>query len=388
MGYGFLLGKRKVFYNYEDEIDGNIYGVRIQNNFNPETSVTYIDDAEGSAPARGNNGNFNFGSWENRFPFNKIRPCLFKNGTVVGYLNPNDYSKFVDGTPSNNHLLTPGDTMIEIPKVYWKFEKEGTDILVRYSQTKIDDSYKALAHTKNGVEKDFIYIGAYEGSQGTSSQLRSVSKATVLNNQILADYRTFAENNGSGYGIFNFYQITLIQVLYMVMFKNRNSQVALGKGNVVSSTGLVPGGADTKGMYYGTTLEDNHQIKLFGIEDVYGNYEEYIDGIMTNSTRDILTATDNFNNSGTGYTVYTTSVSSNAYGYITRVDGRTETGFTPIIFGGSASSYYADQGEFYSNRYPKYGGARTDGEVGIFAMNLNKTATARNTTTASRLVYV
>jgi len=64
----------------------------------------YTDDVVGFTPARGNNGNFDWGSWEdiikNEF---KIRPCVLKNlgggnAEVNYYLDYNDYTKKADGS--------------------------------------------------------------------------------------------------------------------------------------------------------------------------------------------------------------------------------------------------------------------------------------------------
>ena len=75
-----------------------LYGVRIDTaNSNPSTALTYTDDAVGFTPASGNNGAFSYGSWADKFPFNAIKPCLYKNGAVNYYLNPNDYTKKIDG---------------------------------------------------------------------------------------------------------------------------------------------------------------------------------------------------------------------------------------------------------------------------------------------------
>src|SRR5690606_32143537 len=75
----------------------SIYGVRIdKNNSNPETRVTYIGDAVGFTPMRGNNGNFQWGSWKEVFERFEIRPCVLQNKQVNYYLDPNDFTKRVD----------------------------------------------------------------------------------------------------------------------------------------------------------------------------------------------------------------------------------------------------------------------------------------------------
>ena len=84
----------------------NIYGVKIDTtDSNPETSVTYTDDAVGFIPMRGNDGNFDWGSWELPFKSLGIRPCVFKDGAVNYYLDPNDFTKKIDGSMLILHLV-------------------------------------------------------------------------------------------------------------------------------------------------------------------------------------------------------------------------------------------------------------------------------------------
>ena len=127
--------------NFNDEIsqqvsatptEPKIYGVEInESNSNPETSVVYTDDAVGFIPARGNNGNFSWGSWEDIIKKEfKIRPCVLRNpqGTVNYYLDYNDFTKKSDGTTAN---LTgaDGDVMIEFgQELWWKFSRVGTKL--------------------------------------------------------------------------------------------------------------------------------------------------------------------------------------------------------------------------------------------------------------------
>ena len=139
------------------------YGVKIDlANSNPETSVTYTDDAVGFDKSYMDftNDTFVYGSWQDKFPFNQVRPCLFKDGAVVKYLNPDNYAKDVDG---NDVVITgaDGDVMIEIPKVYYRLHKDENYQYIQISDT-AQEGFCCLAHTYKGVEKDKVYIGAYQ----------------------------------------------------------------------------------------------------------------------------------------------------------------------------------------------------------------------------------
>jgi hypothetical protein len=62
------------------------FTVRIdETNSNPATSCVYMDDAIGMEKGSSN--------WDSMPIFNEIRPCVFKNGQVQYYLNPNNFNQ-------------------------------------------------------------------------------------------------------------------------------------------------------------------------------------------------------------------------------------------------------------------------------------------------------
>lgn len=363
--------------NYWNGKAGNlIYGVKINTtNSNPETALTYTDDAIGFTPATGNDGAFDAGSWGNIFPFNAIRPCLYKNGAVNYYLNPDNYAQKEDGvTASDIASGTDGDVMVEFPKIYWKFETIGTDLYVRFSDIKIDDTYKCLAHMRGITEKNYCYISAYLG-YSLSSKLRSLSGKTPTGSQTIGAFRTLAQANGTGYDQMAFFQLLMLQVLFTVMFKSRDSQTALGRGYVDgNAAAIATGGTDAKGMFYGETT-GKLQNKFCGIEDFWGNRYYWIDGMFSNATRNILIANQTFNNTGAGYTDYGIGAATNIEGYISAIQGETETGFMPKTVAGSLSTYYADYGGLYASCLPRFGGYGADADyAGAFGLDVDRSA--------------
>lgn len=340
-----------------------VYGIKIDTtNSNPETALVYTDDAVGFTPAQGNNGSFLYGSWEDKFPFNQIKPCLYLNGAVNYYLDPNDYTKKADGvTESDITSGADGDVMVEFPKIWWKFETAGTDLYVKYSDTQFDADYKCLAHTKGVIEKDFVYISAYLGHT-LSSKLRSLSGKTPTESKTIGAFRTETQANGAEFEQMAYYQLLMTQVLYLVMFKSRDSQTALGRGFVDGNTAAIAtGGANLKGMFYGETT-GKQQLKFCGIEDWYGNLRYWIDGFFSNASRNMLIGTENFNDTGSGYTNYGQGATTDIGGYISAIQGGTETGFVVKASVGSSTTHYADSGSLYASRLPYFGGSWTDAD--------------------------
>ena len=350
MGKSFLMNHRKT-------VGGVIYGVKIDaTNSNPLTALTYTDMAVGFTPALGNNGTFNAGSWADRFPFNAIKPCLYKAGVVNYYLNPNNYAQKIDGfTASDITSGADGDVMVEFPKIWWKFETVGTDLYIRYSNAQVDATYKCLAHLRGTTEKDKCYISAYMG-YSLSSKLRSLSGKTPTVSQTIGAFRTLAKANGTNYDQMAYYPLLMLQVLYTVMFKNRDSQTALGRGYIDgNASSIATGGANAKGMFYGETT-GKLQNKFCGIEDFYGNLRYWIDGFFSGTSRNILIANQTFNDTGSGYVDYGVGAVADIGGYIDTIQGGTETGFVIKTVAGSTTTYYADYGYLYASCLPYFGG--------------------------------
>ena len=97
----------------------------------------------------------------------QYKGCLVKNGKVNYYLNPNDWSKKADGTPS---VLdgTDGDVMVHIPKFYGKSGSNGNKRWVRISTVKVDASW---------VEIPEMFISAYRNTiytDGDTTKIASV----------------------------------------------------------------------------------------------------------------------------------------------------------------------------------------------------------------------
>ena len=105
----------------------------------------------------------------------QYKGCLVKNGKVNYYLNPNDWSKKADGTPS---VLdgTDGDVMVHIPKFYGKSGSNGNKRWVRISTTKIDSSW---------VEIPEMFVSAYGITTYTDADKTKI--ASVVNTT--ANYR-------------------------------------------------------------------------------------------------------------------------------------------------------------------------------------------------------
>ena len=366
-----------------------VYGVRIDTtDSNPETACEYTDNAVGMLAAHGNNGAFNGGDWLTRYPFNSIRPCLFKNGAVVGYLNPDNFAQFENGTDADIESGDAGDVMIEIPKFYYKIGRNGNYVEVKIANA-LMAGFTDYAFSYKGESKDKFYIGAYLGYKDSNNKLRSLTGKTVTGNITIGAARTAAQANGAGYEQLSFNKLTALQVLYVVMFKNLNSQAALGQGYTSASNFRDTGATDEKGMTYGTNTaaSADDTVKFLGIEDFYGNLYQWVDGYVSGNNI-VLVADGNFNDTGDGYESHARH-GSVSYSYIKDVEGDNILAFTPKTGGASTTTYYADYGHIGNSAYvPDFGGSYGNGaSAGAFRLGCNYWASDAYPRVGARLTF-
>lgn len=369
------------------------YGIKIDlTNSDPETSVTYTDDAVDFNKSYMDFGNdtFEYGSWADKFPFNQIKPCILKDGVVTTYLNPNNYAEDVDGNAIDITKTCDGDVMIEIPKIYYYLHNDENYQYIQISNHKVDDNYCCLAHTYKGAEKDKVYISAYHTYyDGTSS--RSVSGVYATGSVSLDTWRTRIHDKGFGYEPFYWNLLVLLQCLYVIQFKNLDSQTVLGFGWVSDNQNTPAcGGLNTKGLYYGTG--SNGQMKFMGIEDWYGVKNMLIDGAYINSRKlmiaDVTNPDMSFNGTGQGYIEVATGLTT-GYGWVRKILGENHTGFCPKTFVSTSSGYYSDNGNVNNDCVAGFGGSSLAGVnagacgIGFVSSSSASGAAARS----SRLAY-
>ena len=102
---------------------------------------------------------------------NSMKPCLLLDSGVVNYyLNPTDWTKKMDGTPSVRDG-SDGQVMIEVPTYYRN---------VVNSAAGVYDHYVSLFPIPGWQKVNKFYVGAYEGAVNrTELKLSSVINTTA-----------------------------------------------------------------------------------------------------------------------------------------------------------------------------------------------------------------
>lgn len=350
-----------------------------QSNSNPLTCCTYANNAIGMTKGSS--------EWDDIFGY---KPCIMQNGNVIGYLNPNDFNKYENGltAPITD---TNYDVMIEFPRMGLNISTSGDIITVSLTDAPNNSNFQYLAHKRGSTQKNYFYLGAYSAT-GSSSKLGSNSGFTPLTNISITDFINYAHNRGSGYEIMAFYQWTYVQALYILKYGNLNSQQALGQGFVSGSPIQTTGETNTRGMCYGDPSIGTDRMKLFGIEDLWGNVSQFISGLYNDNNRNLLTTTDNFgvNTSSSSYEYNISSdTTTDVSGYMTKSQGTNNGGFIIKVDGGSSTTYYSDTAMLDVSKFPDVGGNLTNvGVAGVFCCRVVYYASSTNTFLGSRLMYL
>ncbi len=367
----------------------NIFGFRIyERNSNPSSAVVYTEGAVTVSPATTDS----LGGWENKWPYNKIRIVGFKNGVVVKEIKKENKAQYIDGTSVGNDV----DVMVEIPRIYWKTEQHSGGYEIKISDMQIDSSWQCYAHIKQSKILDYIYIGAYKGSE-ISGALRSVKGQTPVASKTIGQFRQMAWNRGDGYNQNNSNWVKLLRILFVLAFKTLNSKEVLGTGVIGNAaTPKITGGTYNKGMVY-KSKNTNEQNCFLGIEDVFGNLYEFVDGIFCNSNMEILEASTNcnFNDNHSGYTSQGRISQISGSGFIKTVYSTQGLLFLPKEGNGSESTFYCDDGVNTANKNMFFGGAYTPNDYeprvlykgGIFENCFGTTNSEYERCYGARLMY-
>ena len=357
-------------------------------NSNPTTCVTYADDAVDMVAGDA--------SWDEFFGH---YPVLFKDGAEVGKLNRDNFDQFEDGTTADISSGDAGDAMICFPRRGLYIKTNGTKLTVSMTDNPNDSAYEYNAHMKGSVAKDKFYLGAYKGFV-LQNKLRSLKGKTPSVNQPIGSFRTYAQANGEGYEQSAFYQLIFRQVMFILKYKSLDSQTKIGVGfTEASDLGIKStGSTKTWGMDCELIKQSNlsymsdgtHCMKLFGIEDFWGNVYEWIDGLRTTSSRSILTATVDFNDAGSGYMDNgNNGILEDVGNYMSSPIGTTKSGFVMKNASGSASTHFCDHASINGDVVAKFGGYFASGsQAGVFHLTLADAQSRTHNTIGARLMYL
>ena len=377
--------------NYPVRLRGGkvCFGFRkAKNDSNPASRIEYLEDAVGLTPAKMDftTGAFNYGDWSDVWFVKDNYPCMLNlDGTEAYKLNPNDYSKKVDGSNSDvANTAFSGNAMSAMPLV-WLYQYEDSSYEYTYvANYQVNSSFQAYAHTdEDGKIHDYIYMSIYKGYLN-GSRLSSISGVQPVYSKTAQQEIDAAELNGKQWYVKTWAQRNLLQCLMTLMFKTTDMQTALGKGNLNYDTSKSPtngvlktGTLDKAGQFWGAN-DNIHQVKAFHQEAVWADQWDRIAGIINNKGSVQVKMIPPYNLNATGYTAAGVTPGGTSGGYINKTKN-SMLGCIPTTASGSETTYEAD-GMWYNNSQVDIalvGGVCVDGSLcGLFALVLHVVASA------------
>ena len=245
----------------------------------------------------------------------------------------------------------------------------GAEVMSYKKNNKVYDVTKGSAHFLEHRVMDF------------TKNVDAMNKINELGSIVNA-YTTYKGTNYNLYGVEDIY--TNMGLLFDRVFKanikkedvemergNLNSQIALGRGFTSGSSTQSTGATNTQGMCYGNPNSGTYRMKLFGLEDLWGNVHQFISGLYCDSNRNLLTTTDNFgvNTSADAWEYNVSSgVTNDISGYMIESQGTNNSGFITKAKGGSSTIYYSDDVYLYASRFPYVGGSWSSSDLaGVFS---------------------
>ena len=303
-------------------------------------------------------------------PWGQMARCIVNPDTSIACFLDKDNSNLVeDGTEVDwEKVEAEGqNVMVQIPKFYFAKKKVEDIFYFGVSDKPIDDDYIKVDDweihpafyrdiTKYCDDQsaspelvDYRYIGAFHGWVDSKGRLRSLPGKSPTTNKSIGTFRNHAKNMGVGWTQLDYYLLYAIQMLYISEYGHPDSQTHIGRGFVDGNSAKTnTGGTLDKGNNTFGETTGKVQMSYRGIEDLYGNVRNWVDGFFFNSNGNILIGNKGFSNSGSGYE--NVGKAGDVSGNIRHIQDNTKAGFITKSSGGSyENDGLYDYGRLYVN---------------------------------------
>lgn len=423
---------------YVGYTDGDIYGVEVDFN---NKKFTRLAGAVNRTPGAGFDGINAFGG--------RRRCNVADDGTVVAYYGEAGYSEtgkltqaVVVGEGSTARTFNAGtivQVMVEQPKFYYKVVpldlepvEGGKGFHMRKGRWYVSDTKKNgfklhPAFISNGVEKNFIYIAAYEGSlwdasaaqyilndaqvaDFTADMLSSIANAKPISGltQSLTrgNTRKLAQKRGAGWQQGYSQTVAATQILFLVEYASFNMQDKIGAGATkktddgATSMTEITGATSNLGNVTGSVNNPNgvNIVTYRGEENFYGNIWWFVDGMNINAKgiHELYVTDHDFaddklvdNYKNAGITLAKTNGYISAFGYNEEYDWLLVTSETKGNSSLPVGDYFYQNNTYNGIMIALLGGGWDHGvNAGGFCWHVDNVSGARYRHLGGRLVYV
>ena len=314
-------------------------------------------------------------------------------GTVAG---SSDFDNCYPWSGIVRETLSTGDVMVKIPKFYFQRYREGNVEYIRIANKATSGFTLHPAFNHGGVEKDYLYVGAYKTTSGN----KSISGVLPLVNQMRATMRFNAKAKGAGWGIIDIAALSAIQMLILVEFANNDVQSVIGRGYCDdNSHALITGTCDDVSGLTGRPAGTDGKVDVVwrGIEGFWGNVWEWVDGVnWIDSAYYVCNDPSKYaDNTRKNYTALSfRGLTSWSSSYITKegldTDGNPHVMLPSAAGSGSATTDYCDACWSSTDwRVFLRGGSWSAGSFcGLFTADLSDDSSSSYSIIGSRLLYI
>lgn len=304
------------------------------------------------------------------------------------------------GSVASDLSGTAGMVMVEIPAFSVRHTKSGN---VHTFQVGLGTAVSGTGYEvhpafikSDGSYRSYIYMGAYQGTGGTTSgALSSVSGVSNVVNATRATFRTAASGRGTGWHQLSYYENAAAYLLMVTEFDSVNIQRRLGNGAqdgsvYVVNTGLSNGQGNKSQNNYTVGGANTNYISYRGLENIYGRAWQWADGFNAGTTSTYLNKnwTTWADDTSTNYTLVGT-VASGSSSYQTDFLNISNVLLPSAASGGSATTFIADGLWTSTGWRVAFVSGNTDlgSLVGPFCLNLSGASSVAAATVGGRLSW-
>lgn len=246
--------------------------------------------------------------------------------------------------------------LVSIPKFWYKWTRSGTSMKLQIADKAVEGFHVSPAHQDRGDgvgERSVVYVGRYHSAENYKSRSNTKPEGNKRRNEA----RTGIHNLGSTVWQFDFSMLWTIYMLYLVEFADWNTQKTIGNGSGgqahigVGNTGLTDNMQYHTGTVYPSRNTYGAGCQYRWIEDMWGNFYDWVDGIYFNAT-DIYNIKNPalFSDTSGGIKTGTRLTAS---GYVSEWNIPTQNGFDwalfPSALDGSGTTYICDYYHYMEN---------------------------------------
>lgn len=212
---------------------------------------------------------------------------------TICQLSDTDSTKFADGS-SADLTGAQGDVFMRLPVFYTHALEIAEDLWqIKFAFGGRPEGDRWMQWGSNDL------IGVYKAYH-SSGKIYSRSGVTPSSRISQANFKTYARNRGTGFTLVKHKHQNIMAFLFYAFYGNTNAQAICGSGT--SSYPKTAGATNSLGMTDTTTTNGNSMsINFWGLENWWGDLNEFEDNVIVNSNTWNITEDDGTTRQVTGF---------------------------------------------------------------------------------------